>query len=70
MLKRNNIIMKTKRIFYSIDVECTDKDIMNFVRLNHPGMKFNYEYVEDVRPITSNLDSLFERLGEILKPNK
>ena len=41
--------MKKQRIYYSIDVECENKDILNFIRLNHPGIKFNYEYVEDVK---------------------
>jgi len=41
--------MTKKRIFYSIDVDFEDNDILTFIRLNHPGIKFNYEYVEDVK---------------------
>ena len=39
--------MKNKRIFYSIDVECTEEDLFNFVQLNNPK-GFQYEYVEDI----------------------
>jgi len=59
--------MKKKRIFYSVDVECEEDDILTFIRLNHPGMKFNYEYVEDVKEEDTNY---FEKLVDIFNVNQ
>jgi len=58
--------MAKKRIFYSIDVDCEDQDILNYIRINHPGIKFNYEYVEDIETHKNNLHHLFADLGDIL----
>ena len=59
--------MSKKRIFYSIDVDCDDQDILNFIRMNHPDSKFNYEYVEDIK---EERPDYFKELADCINKTK
>ena len=59
--------MKTIRIYYSIDVQCESKDVINFVRIKHPGIDYNYEYVEEIKELKVDI---FGAIAECLNPNK
>lgn len=56
-----------KKIFYSIEVECENEDVLNFVRLNNPT-GFQYEYIEDVKG--PELHSVFQDIFDCFDPIK
>jgi hypothetical protein len=60
--------MKKRKIFYSIEVECKDEDLVNFIELNRPT-GFCYEYQEEKQVFDDKIVSdFFNYLSEIMKP--
>ena len=60
-----------RKIFYSIEVECEEQDLLQFVELKRPSKEFCYEYTELVLPDFDPkkvTDDFFETLNKILKP--
>lgn len=55
-----------RKIYYSIEVECKDEDLINFIELKRPA-GFIYEYMEEIKP---QQDDFFLLLGKIFKPEK
>lgn len=60
-----------RKIFYSIEVECEEHDLLQFVELKRPSKDFCYEYTELVFPDIDTdkvVSDFFGYLNEIFKP--
>jgi len=62
-----------RKIYYSIEVECEEKDLVQFIELKRPNKECLYEYTELVIPEIDTdkiVNDFFGYLGEILKPKQ